>query len=173
MQRPTPRRPVPPLTFQLTDGRTFDIHDRKPEHFTMLVVYRGHHCPLCRKQLEEFERLHDDYAKLGVELVAVSANDGELANRTTAEWGLSKLPVGHGLTLDDARTWGLFGSAAIKPTEPEHFVEPGLFVIRPDGTLYASVTQTMPFSRPTGAQLLSSLTWIIENDYPARGEAEL
>ena len=42
--------------------------------------------------------------------------------------------------------------------------------IRRDGTLYFSVVQTMPFGRPPAAQLLSTITWIAENDYPARGE---
>ena len=62
-------------------------------------------------------------------------------------------------------------SAAAKDTEPAHFSEPGTFVIRPDRTLYASSTQPTPFSRAAPKQLLRSLEYIVENDYPARGEA--
>lgn len=88
-----------------------------------------------------------------------------------AEWGLERLTIGYGVTPADAQRWGLFTSAAIKTGEPPIFVEPGLFVIRPGGELYASAVQTMPFSRPTAERLLSMLGWVIENDYPARGEA--
>ena len=61
----------------------------------------------------------------------------------------------------------------MKETEPAHFNEPGFFAIDSSGVLYASIVQTMPFSRPPGAALLSSLEWILENDYPARGEFDL
>ena len=115
----------------------------------------------------------DTFAQRGIQIAAVSANSRELAEEAAGKWGLDKLTLGYGLSMDDARRWGLFVSSAIKDTEPAQFVEPGLFVIRPDGTLYASIVQTMPFSRPTGAQILSSLEFVIEKDYPARGETAL
>ena len=77
------------------------------------------------------------------------------------------------LFQDEALEWGLFVSNAIKETEPAQFTEPGMFVIAPDHTLYASMIQTMPFSRPHGAQLLKSLDYIVTNGYPSRGEAQI
>ena len=118
----------------------------------------------------ELEGLYEEFAQHGIDVVAVTSNPKELAEQSVAEWELSKLPVGYGLPIAKAEEWGLFVSAAIKDTEPDRFSEPGTFVIRPDQTLYASIVQTMPFSRVTGAQLLSSLQFIVENDYPARGE---
>ena len=112
----------------------------------------------------------DEFAQRGIEIVAVTSNARELAEQAVQDWGLTSLRVGYGLSIDDARRWGLFVSAAIKDTEPAHFTEPGLFVVRPDGTLFWSIVQTMPFSRPPAAQLLSSLEYVIDNDYPARGE---
>jgi len=50
------------------------------------------------------------------------------------------------------------------------FAEPGVFVIRPDQTLYYGSVQTMPFVRPSFRELVSALDFMIENDYPARGE---
>jgi hypothetical protein len=54
--------------------------------------------------------------------------------------------------------------------EPALFSEPGLFVIRPDGTLYFGAVQTMPFARPAFGDILKALDFVIANDYPARGE---
>lgn len=92
------------------------------------------------------------------------------------QWGLETLTVGYDLPLDDARAWGLFissgrGKTSTGVEEPALFSEPGLFLVRPDGTLYASSVNTMPFARPNFGELLQSLTFIIEKDYPARGEA--
>ena len=103
----------------------------------------------------------------------MSCNTEELAKRTVADWHIERLTVGFGLELKDAQRWGLFVSSAANSAEPEKFTEPGIFVVRPDGTLYSSVVQTMPFSRPPGSTLLKTLEWVIENDYPARGEAQL
>ena len=50
------------------------------------------------------------------------------------------------------------------------FSEPGLFLVRPDGTLYFASVQTMPFSRPRFADILGALDFVIANDYPGRGE---
>ena len=55
--------------------------------------------------------------------------------------------------------------------EPALFTEPGLFLVRPDGTLYWAAIQTMPFARPGFADVLKALDFVIAKDYPARGEA--
>ncbi|MCU0769463.1 MAG: hypothetical protein MUD07_08855 [Burkholderiaceae bacterium] len=51
------------------------------------------------------------------------------------------------------------------------FAEPGIFLIRPDRTLYFASVQTMPFARPHFADMLPAIDYVIKNDYPARGEA--
>ena len=112
----------------------------------------------------------EDFEKRGIQVMVVSSNTAELAERTVSDWGLEKLTVGYGLTLEDADRWGLFASSAVSASEPDPFTEPGIFVVRPDGTLYASIVQTMPFSRPPGTTLLKTLEWVIDNDYPARGD---
>ncbi len=113
----------------------------------------------------------DDFTQRGIELFAVSMNSEELAKRTVEEWGLDRLTVGFELELADAERWGLFVSAALNDKEPPMFNEPGLFFVRPDGTLYSSIVQTMPFSRPPAKALLGMVDWVIENEYPPRGGA--
>ena len=54
--------------------------------------------------------------------------------------------------------------------EPPLFSEPGLFLVRPDGTLYFGSVQTMPFARPSFAEIQGALDFVLANDYPARGE---
>jgi peroxiredoxin len=138
----------------------------------MIVFYRGLHCPVCKGYLRQLERMLDDFAAVGVtSVVAVSGDSAERARQSVQEWGLNRLAVGYGQTVESMREWGLFVSKAIKEDEPEEFGEPGLFLIRPDGTVFAEILNSMPFGRSRFEDLVISLKWIAENDYPARGEA--
>ncbi len=43
--------------------------------------------------------------------------------------------------------------------------------MRPNGELYAALIGSMPFARPHFSEILKALRFIIEKDYPGRGEA--
>jgi len=170
-----PRRPVPPLTVPTAGGGTWRLADQKPQHFTLIAFYRGLHCPICSRYLGELESKLDELAKRGVGAVAVSSDGKERAEESKRKWNLAKLAVGYGLGLADARRWGLYvsagrGKTSIGVEEPALFSEPGLFLVRPDGTLYFGAVQTMPFARPHFADVLGALDFVIAKDYPARGE---
>jgi hypothetical protein len=55
--------------------------------------------------------------------------------------------------------------------EPALFSEPGIFLMRPDRTLYWASVQSMPLARPHFRGILSALDFAIAKDYPARSEA--
>lgn len=170
-----PRQEVPALTVPLVGGGTFDLAAERPERFTLVVFYRGLHCPICKTQLEELERRLGDFAQRGVGVIALSSDSRERAERAKAEWAIPTLRVGYGVDLDTARNWGLYISSGRRMTsmgveEPALFSEPGLFLVRPDGTLYFASVQTMPFARPRFVDVLAALDYVIANDYPARGE---
>lgn len=170
-----PRQPVPPLAVPLVGGGQFDIATEKSERFVLIVFYRGLHCPICRTQLGDLEAKLPDFTKRGVSVAALSSDSTERAERSKREWKLPNLRLGYGLDLHVARRWGLYVSTSRGMTsagveEPALFSEPGLFLIRPDRTLYFASVQTMPFARPHFADILSALDFVIAKNYPARGE---
>lgn len=165
-----PRQPVPALSVPLLSGETWSLAEEKPENFNLVVFYRGIFCPLCRTYLRELERLLPKFAELGVNVVALSSDTEEGARAAQQEWKLENLRLGYGLDLATARTWGLFVSSARHDKELEQFSEPGIFLIRPDGTLYFSAIQTMPFARPHFSDMVGAIQYVLDNDYPARGE---
>jgi len=170
-----PRQPVPELTVQLIGGATWRLADQRPDHFTMVVIYRGLHCPICSNYLRDLDGKLDDFASRGVTVVAISGDDAERAATAKEKWRIGRLSIGYGLDLATARRWGLYistgrGTTSAGVAEPDLFPEPGLFVIRPDGTLYFGTVQTMPFARPHFADILGALDFVIAKDYPARGE---
>lgn len=166
-----PRDQVPELTVACVNGQQWNLREQKPDNFTLIVFYRGLHCPICKVYLNDLQSRIENLRAMGVEPIAISSDTQERAEKTAKEWGIDALPLGYGLSLDAAREWGLFISSSVKPGEPERFSEPGLFLVRPDGTLYAASVQTMPFARPSFKELASALNFVIEKDYPARGEA--
>jgi peroxiredoxin len=170
-----PNQTVPPLRVNLAGGGHFDLASEKPSNFTLVVFYRGLHCPICKTQLKDIESKLDDFEKRGVAVVAVSTDSRERAERTRETWGLSRLRIGYGLSLAAARHWGLYvssghGKTSAGVNEPALFSEPAIYLVRPDGTLYFGSVQTMPFARPHFSDILPAIDFVVKNNYPARGE---
>ena len=138
----------------------------------MVFVYRGKHCPICKKTMQAWDKRMDELEKRGLSVLFLSADDEETAEASVKEWEIENLKVGWGLKLEEARKWGLFVSSAIKDGEPDYFTEPGLFLIDPEFALYASFVQTVPFARPSLDDLLGSVDFILDENYPARGTVE-
>lgn len=167
-----PRTPTPNLEIPIVGGGMWSLAEQQPDRFTLVVFYRGYHCPVCRGYLKQLDALLDRLTELGVtSVIAVSGDEADAARRTVQEWGLNRLTVGFGQSVDSMRQWGLFVSKGIKEGEPDLFGEPGLFLIRPDGTLYAAAINTMPFGRPNLEEVLGAVRFVNDTDYPARGEA--
>ncbi|GAB4196144.1 MAG: peroxiredoxin-like family protein [Wenzhouxiangellaceae bacterium] len=165
-----PAKPAPQLSLPTTSGQQWSLHERQPGNFTLLIFYRGLHCPLCKKQLQEACSLLDEFDQRKVEVIAISMDTQARAVQSRDDWELGELSVAYGLSEDQAREWGLYISSAIKDGEPDQFSEPGIFLIRPDATLYYIATQSMPFARPPLKQLLTAIDFAVDKDYPARGQ---
>lgn len=170
-----PRQAVPSLQVPTLDHGNFSLAEDAASNFTMVVFYRGLHCPICLKYLLELGRLQPEFDKRGVKLVAISSDGRERAQAMADKLKAPALRVGYDLGLAKAREWGLFistsrGTTSIGVEEPALFSEPGVFIVRPDGTLYYGAVQTMPFARPHFDELLAALDFALEKNYPARGE---
>lgn len=171
MKNVIPQQEVPVLKVKTVNGMKWDLRDQQPENFTLVVFYRGLHCPVCKKYLEELnskiERLNDN----GINVISISANSGRIAEETVVKWNIEKLTIGHSFSIEDARKWDLYISKGVNNKEPDTFFEPAIFLINPDNTLYAASIQSMPFARPSIDDIIKSTDLIIDTSYPARGEA--
>jgi peroxiredoxin len=163
-----PGRPAPALELPLVGGGTFRLSDHRPALFTMLVFNRGLHCPVCQAQLRELERRMDELAERGLEVVSISGETEARATRMRDEWSVRRVPLAYGLSEAQMRQWRLFVSRGIGD-EPPVFNEPGLFLIRPDRTVYYASILSMPVGRPRLDDLLGGIEYWLAHDYPARG----
>jgi peroxiredoxin len=170
-----PRQKTPDLKLETLDHGSFDLSHDASERGTVICFYRGLHCPICGNYLKDFERHVQDFAERGVNSIAISA-DGEVrARKMKDKVGATSLRFGYGLSLTEAKKWGLYistsrGKTSIGIEEPALFSEPGLFMVTPEQTLYYGSVQTMPFVRPHFSELVGALDFAIANNYPARGE---
>ncbi|MGI9436031.1 MAG: redoxin domain-containing protein [Geminicoccaceae bacterium] len=164
-----PESQAPALAVNTLQGDRFELAAEAPRNFTMVVFYRGYHCPVCKAYLQKLDGLADQYQQAGFSVIAISMDGAERAGKAASEWELANIRIGYGLGEDTARQWGLYISKAIKEAEAEIFAEPGLFWVRPDGRLYLIDIANMPWARPDPAFLLSKVPFAVDNNYPARG----
>ena len=137
----------------------------------MIVVYRGLHCPLCKKYLGGLQDLAPKYEEAGIELILVSGDPEEKAATAKQDWRLAQ-SVAYDLKPEQMQKLGLYVSEPRSEQETDRpFPEPGLFVINPEGKLQIVDISNAPFARPDLANLLTGLKFVQEKDYPVRGTA--
>lgn len=167
MLKPTEK--VPNITAPLLNGEDWRLYQQSPRQFTMMVFYRGHHCPVCRFYLNKLSAHLSQFEERGINVVAISSDSQVKAQQSQHEWHTGRLPIAYNYPIEEARQLGLFISTGFKKHEPELFFEPALLIVRPDNTLYSIIVQSMPFGRPHMEDLLQTFDYIIEENYPPRG----
>ncbi len=167
--KPRVGAPIGDISFSSVDDLTIHIGQPK-ERWTMLFVYRGKHCPRCKRFLN---KLNDGLAQWTavMDVVVVSADTADKARTDKAEFGWD-FELGYGLTEEQMRSLGLYVSDPLSEAETsDRFAEPGAYGIRPDGTLMLVDISNGPAARPDLEELLDGMTFNIENDRPVRGTA--
>ncbi|WP_028112514.1 peroxiredoxin-like family protein [Ferrimonas kyonanensis] len=140
----------------------------------LLVVYRGRHCPMCTRYLNEIELRKEQFHKLGIDIAAVSADSHDQAMAHRKELSIS-YPLAYDLNLSQMRQLGLYVSEPRSAQETDHlFAEPGLYVINDQGKVQVIDISNGPFVRPELDVLLAGLAFIRnpDNHYPIRGTYE-
>ena len=170
MNRPTPKHIAPDLQFPLLDGSQWNLANQRPDNFTLVVFYRGLHCPLCKKYLQQLQELLPEFEQRGVNVVAVSMDTEKRARLSRQKWELPNLTLGHSLSEQTARDWALYLSAGVKDGEPSEFSEPGLFLVDNNNQVYYSAINSNPWGRPYLPSFVKAVDYIVQSGYPARGE---
>jgi peroxiredoxin len=141
-------QPAPDLELpQFNRVDSFRLHEALNSDYLVLVFYRTDACPVCHKYLTTLEESRADFAAVGAQLVAVTADDEQKA-RKTVEATRVTFPVAYNLTKEYASQYGLFWN------EKGGHSEPGAFIIDRAGRVrYASI-QSFPLGRPEPKDLI-------------------
>lgn len=139
------------------------------DKWTLLVVYRGKHCPRCKKYLNTLNDMRAEWSNAGFDIAVVSADTEEKADADQRAFGW-QFDLGFDLQEAQMQTLGLYVTEPLSPSETDrNFAEPGSFVIRPDGSLLLIALSNGPSARPDLAELLDGMIFTKENDRPPRG----
>ncbi len=138
------------------------------DRWTMLFVYRGKHCPRCKRFLNKLNDALPAWTAV-LDVVVVSADTEEKAAADLAEFGWD-FDLGYAMTEAQMRSLGLYISAPLSEAETTGvFAEPGAFAIRPNGTLMLVDISNGPAARPDLEELLDGMKFNIDKDRPERG----
>lgn len=167
--RPKVDAAFPSLNLKSTEGETVQVGQPK-DRWTMLFVYRGRHCPRCKRFLNKLDAALSDWTEV-MDVLVVSADTEEKAVADKKEFGWS-FALCYGLTEPQMRALGLYVSDPLSEAETTaRFAEPGAFAIRPDGRLMLVDISNGPAARPDLDELLDGMKFNIANDRPTRGTA--
>ncbi|GAB5447911.1 MAG: peroxiredoxin-like family protein [Gymnodinialimonas sp.] len=169
---PTPKpvagATLAPMSFPQAGGGTLTVGGTRT-NWTLLTVYRGKHCPRCKKYLNILDGMRAQWQDAGFDIAVVSADTEEKALADQAEFGWG-FDLGYGLTEAQMETLGLFVTEPLSGAETDRrFAEPGTFVIRPDGSILLIAISNGPSARPELSELLDGMIFTKNNDRPPRG----
>jgi hypothetical protein len=82
-------------------------------------------------------------------------------------------PVAYDLSIQQMKELGLYIYNPRSPEETDKpFSEPGMFAINTEGKIHLIDISNTPFNRSDLGELLETVEWVKENDYPIRGTYE-
>lgn len=137
----------------------------------LIVVYRGKHCPLCTRYLQELNDVLSQINALGIDVVAISADSEKRAKDQMSEVN-PNYDVGYNLSVEQMQQLGLYVSDVRLGMDVERpFSEPGLFVVNDEGRLQIIDISNVPFARPDWNSMLMGLKYIrnLDEEFPVNG----
>jgi peroxiredoxin len=161
---------LPEFTLPLVNGGEVTLgHPQQEGNWQVVFIYRGLHCPICKAYLKKLENLKEKFPAVGAEMVAVSGDPEHKARKMIEETGAT-FPVAYGLSIEQMKELGLYISLPRSKEETDQpFPEPGMFAVNPEGQVQLIDMSNTPFNRSDPEELIDTLKWIQENDYPIRG----
>jgi len=131
----------PSLTFARVGGGELQLPGDLAGDFGVILFHRGSWCPYCNAQLAAFARAADEFAKEGIGVVSVSADDREKSEAFVAKHKLG-FPVGYGV---DARAVSAVTGAFVNES-PVSLQATG-FILDPEGRVITAVYSTRAIGR--------------------------
>lgn len=157
-----------PMSFPKTGGGDLSVGGTR-ENWTLLVVYRGKHCPRCKKYLNILNDMRAQWADAGFDIAVVSADTQEKAEADQKEFGWA-FDLGYGLSEAQMSTLGLYVTEPLSASETDRrFAEPGTYVIRSNGSVILTAISNGPAARPELSELLDGMIFNKTKDRPERG----
>lgn len=143
----------PSMRFNFVDGTTRAVPGKIQTKYLILIFYRAHWCPYCRRHLASLEKHKASLEQLGATILAGSSDDLQHALEVSRE---VSFPVFYGATRDDAALIGAWWGENRKNFQPAEFL------IGSDGKVIHSLYASGPVGRMAPEDLVRQLTRMAE-----------
>ena len=163
-----PGTSIPALDLTLINGEHYYLGQQR-DHWELLVVYRGKHCPRCKTYLSKLQNLLPSIAQLNVRVIVVSADPIEKVQSDIEEFQWT-FPIAYGLSISSIKALGLWASAQ---ADGSVFSEPGVFLINPEHHIQVMSISNAASCRPDLEVLLDGINGIQTRGLPIFGTVEL
>ncbi len=135
----------PKLTLNLVDGGKIDIPNESADGYQVILFYRGHWCPFCRRQLVGFAQQKDALDELGATVIAASVDPIEKAQEVADE---VNFPIAYGVTREIADALGSWWE------DRRQIIQPSEFILGLDGKVLISSYCDGPLGRMEGEDVV-------------------
>jgi peroxiredoxin len=125
----------PDLSLPSVSHGTVSLSEYTKGARSVVLFYRGNWCPFCNAQLNAFQRKLSEFEKLGVRIIAISADPLDEAKQTVEKHRLT-FPVLYGASpASIAKTFGAY----MDNNEHGAYVNSTDFILQPNGTVAIAV----------------------------------
>jgi peroxiredoxin Q/BCP len=152
--------PAPEIALPTAAGSVARLSDWRGRN-VVLIFYRGHWCPACRRHLGQ---LRDGYAsiiRLGAEVLAVSTESSD-SLRVSAHAQTLPFPL---LTDDQGQLVRSLGLAVYDDNGGRWIARPATVLIDPGGMIRFAHIGEHPRDRPALGSILLALEWMNETEF--------
>ena len=140
----------PSMTINLVNGGTINLPESLDSKYGVILFYRGHWWPYCRRQLDGFSGIKKQLDDIGVQIVAASVDPIEKAQEVA---DLLNFPIGFGVTREMADTIGSWWE------ERRQIIQPSEFIIGEGNKVIASSYSDGPLGRMDAADIIKLITF--------------
>ena len=142
---------LPDFNLKLGEGDVISLPSAIETDYVMVLFYRGHWWPFCRRLLDGYEAHIDALKAMGLSVYAASSDALDKAVEVAA--GLS-FPVAWGIDQDLATSLGAFWD------KQKNFIQPTELLVNKTGQLISSTYSSSPLGRTDPKEVLVLLNYL-------------
>ena len=140
----------PELTLTVGDGAV-TLPEAKSSGYSIVLFYRGHWLPFCRRLLDAYAERFDAFSQLDTNIVAASHDGRERAEEVGNPL---PFPVAHGVTREQGDSFGAWWD------EKRDFIQPSEFILNHKGRVMHSTYSSSPVGRTDPQETLVLLGYL-------------
>jgi len=138
----------PSITMRIGRDQTITIPEDLDSDYTMVLIYRGHWCPLCIRNLAKYKEHRTGLKDMNCQVIAGSVDDLDKAAKVGGDLGF---PVAHGLTRETADIIGAWWE------ERRQIIQPSEFLLNREGMVISSTYSSSPLGRTDPLEVIAAL----------------